>query len=84
VTAELSRLHVRRVTSVDEALRQIVAEGLNPKDRTDRKEIAQWVKRSCPEISGEVFRALDDKEYQSLIWKQIEPKAVPIFKDAEG
>jgi RNA ligase len=84
VTTELSRLHMRRVASVDDALRQIVADGLNPKDRVDRKEIALWVKRSCPDISGAVFRALDDKDYLSLIWKEIEPKATPLFADREG
>lgn len=45
-----------------------------------RKEQAQWIMKHAKEISAELFKILDGKQYDQIIWKKLKPKYELPFK----
>jgi RNA ligase len=84
VTRELQGTFQRHAMAVEDAAHALVVRGLDAADRTRRKEIAAVITGEYADYRAELFRAVDGKEYQSLIWKRIEPSAVPKFADADA
>jgi RNA ligase len=85
VEGDLCQRFMHLSTLVQEAMWHLSGRGLMAKDREARKDAAHVIMTDYPEhLRAAIFRALDDKPYDNILWKQLEPKAVPIFKDAEG
>jgi RNA ligase len=84
VTRELQGAHRRHAMMVEDAVHALSVRGLDAADRTRRKEIAAVITGEYADYRAELFRAVDGKEYQSLLWKRIEPSAAPKFADADA
>jgi RNA ligase len=84
VTRELQGSHRRHTMAVEDAVHALSVRGLDAADRTRRKEIAAVITGEYADYRAELFRAVDGKEYQSLIWKRVEPSAVPKFADVDA
>ncbi len=52
---------------------RVRAAGLDPSERSSRKAVAELVAREGGAVRPAVFRALDGKEYGSVLWKLLEP-----------
>ena len=58
-------------------LEQLSGLGLDPSDRGQRALLARHITATyTSDLIPLLFRALDGKGYQSLIWKQLEPQGV--------
>lgn len=84
VTRELNGAYERHKLRVEDATYALTMRGLSGADRERRKELAAAITTEHADYRAELFRAMDGKEYASLLWKRIEPSAVPKFADNEG
>lgn len=50
-------------------------------DYETRKEQAMYIMNNYKDISGAVFSLMDGKDYQSIIWKMIQPRADKPWKE---
>ncbi len=81
--ASLSAAYAALDAEVARIVALVRAAGLDPADRADRKAVAELVLREGGEVRPAVFRALDGKEYASLLWKLLEPRNVEPIRALE-
>lgn len=74
-TVALLSAHADLAIEVERVLDSIRATGLDPADRTQRKEVAQIVLRESSKVRPAVFLALDGKDHHDALWRLVEPRA---------
>ncbi len=80
VTAELVAHFSALEIKVRDAIAGIVAYGLDPQDRVQRRKIAYRIRRAVsPELVPAVRRALEGKSYDHLLWSMLQPSGLSRF-----
>jgi len=82
-TAAMIRAHTDLGAQVEQVLAKIRATGLDPADRTQRKDVARIVLRESGAIRPAVFLAIDNRDYQDALWRLVEPRSSDPLRPAD-
>lgn len=81
--ANLAQRHATLDAAVQRVVALVRAAGLDPADRSNRRAMAELVAREGGAVRPAAFRALDGKEYGSLLWKLLEPRGAEPLRATE-